>query len=48
VSLHDLAMVARAEAGSAEAMDLLYRALAISRDTGLSLSARGSSATLRS
>jgi hypothetical protein len=27
VSLHDLAMVARAEASSAEAMDLLYRAL---------------------
>jgi hypothetical protein len=36
VSLHDLAMVARAEAGYAEAMDLLYRALAISRETGLS------------
>jgi class 3 adenylate cyclase/tetratricopeptide (TPR) repeat protein len=36
VSLDDLAMVARAEASSAEAMDLLYRALAISRETGLS------------
>ena len=36
VSLNDLAMVARAEASSAEAMDLLYRALAISRETGLS------------
>ena len=36
VSPHDLAMVARAEASSAEAMDLLYRALAISRETGLS------------
>jgi class 3 adenylate cyclase/tetratricopeptide (TPR) repeat protein len=35
-SVDDLAMVARAEASSAEAMDLLYRALAISRETGLS------------
>jgi class 3 adenylate cyclase/tetratricopeptide (TPR) repeat protein len=36
ISLNDLAMVARAEAGTVEAMDLLYRALAISRETGLS------------
>ncbi len=34
-SFRDLAMVARAEASSAEAMDLLYRALAISRETGV-------------
>jgi class 3 adenylate cyclase/tetratricopeptide (TPR) repeat protein len=36
VSLHDLAMVARADASRAEATDLLHRALAISRETGLS------------
>jgi tetratricopeptide (TPR) repeat protein len=36
VGLHDLAMVARAEAGRAEGLDLLHRALAISRETGLS------------
>jgi ATP/maltotriose-dependent transcriptional regulator MalT len=36
VSLNDLAMVARAEASSTEAMDRLYHALAISRETGVS------------
>jgi hypothetical protein len=36
VCFNDLAMVARADASSAEAMDLLHRALAISRETGLS------------
>jgi hypothetical protein len=36
VSLHDLAMVARAETNRAETMDLLHRALALSRETGLS------------
>ncbi|MCK1642133.1 AAA family ATPase [Bradyrhizobium sp. 157] len=35
-SLLDLAMVARAEVSSSEAMDLMYRALAISRETGVS------------
>ena len=34
-SLRDLAMIARAEASTAEAMDLLYRALAIIRETGV-------------
>jgi hypothetical protein len=35
VCFNDLAMVARAEASSAEAMNLLHRALAISRETGI-------------
>jgi class 3 adenylate cyclase/tetratricopeptide (TPR) repeat protein len=36
VGLHNLAMVAHAEAGRAEGIDLLHHALAISRETGLS------------